>query len=151
VAGAGPATCDGTVCGLPLPRAAATNTRDTDAPPHPDARLGTAQHYRWLRGIVSCVLTLNVLDAFFTLIWISAGLAHEANVLMAPLIERAPALFVAVKLGLVGMGTWVLWLRRDRPLAVIGIFVVFLAYYAILALHLDHLAAIVSHLLEARA
>lgn len=117
----------------------------------PNGRIGTPEHYRWLRGIVSCVLALNVFDAFFTLLWVSTGVASEANELMAPLVEDAPALFVAVKLALVGMGTWVLWRRRDRPLAVIGIFGVFLAYYAILALHLDQLGAVLGRLLHTPA
>ena len=42
-------------------------------------QVGTSEHFRWLRGIVVAVLVLNRLDAVFTLLWVEAGLALEAN------------------------------------------------------------------------
>ena len=35
-------------------------------------KIGTLQHFRWLRGIVAAVLVLNLLDAVFTIIVVSA-------------------------------------------------------------------------------
>ncbi len=101
--------------------------------------------YRWLHGVVKGVLVLNLADALFTLYWVRAGHAREANDLIDELVNEHAVLFVVTKLALVGLGSWLLWNRRSRPLAVVAIFVVFLVYYAILMLHLDHLGAWWSH------
>jgi len=86
------------------------------------SRVGTSQHFRWLEGIVKSLLVLNLLDAVFTLVWARAGLAQEANALMRDLINNHAVLFVVTKTALVGLGSYLLWQRRDRPIAVIGIF-----------------------------
>jgi formate hydrogenlyase subunit 3/multisubunit Na+/H+ antiporter MnhD subunit len=98
--------------------------------------IGTAQHFGWLERILQVTLVLNVLDAIFTLWWVLTSQAIEANPLMATAIAAHPVVFVCVKLALVGMGSWLLWRHRKRPLAVISIFVAFLVYYGILLLHL---------------
>ena len=41
----------------------------------PRLEIGTAEHYRWLEGIVKCVLVLNLVDAILTLLWVRLGLA----------------------------------------------------------------------------
>ena len=112
-----------------------------------EPRIGTAEPFRWLRNIVKVVLTLNLLDAIFTMTWVTAGLASEANPLLATLVRDHPLVFVAVKLGLVGGGSWLLWQHRQRPLAVIGIFVAFLLYYFLLLLHVGYLSLILGTLL----
>ncbi len=98
--------------------------------------VGTPQHFRWLYGIVKAVLVLNLLDALFTLWWVRTGLAVEANALFADLVSERPIMFVLAKLGLVSLGSIVLWLRRHHPLAVIAIFGAFLVYYLVLLYHL---------------
>ena len=55
--------------------------------------------------------------------------------MMDTLLSLGPVVFVAGKLALVFLGTALLWLNRERPLAVVGIFVLFLAYYALLLYH----------------
>jgi hypothetical protein len=109
--------------------------------------VGTPEHFRWLHGIVKTVLVLNLLDAIFTLIWVRFGLAREANLMIDRLVERQAVTFIAVKIGLVGMGSWLLWQRRDRPSAVVAIFIAFLAYYAVLLYHVRYATALVRHLL----
>jgi formate hydrogenlyase subunit 3/multisubunit Na+/H+ antiporter MnhD subunit len=52
-----------------------------------------------------------------------------------------------VKLGLVGLGSWLLWSHRERPAAVIAIFVAFFAYYLVLLYHLQYAATLVRSLL----
>lgn len=104
--------------------------------------IGTERHFRWLHGVVKVVLVLNLLDAVFTLFWVGAGLAHEANPLLADLVNEAPVAFALVKLGLVGLGSLVLWRLRQRPMAVVAIFAAFLAYYAVLLHHLRFLGKI---------
>ncbi len=100
------------------------------------SRVGSAQHFRWLRWIIVALLVLNVLDAALTLLWIDSGRAREANLLLAPLIDQDPLLFVAVKFALVLLGVLLLWRLRTHPLAVVSIFVAFLAYYWLLLYHL---------------
>ena len=53
----------------------------------PDSWIGTREQFRWLLGIVKVVLALNLLDAIFTLVWINAGLAREANPLLAEIVR----------------------------------------------------------------
>lgn len=114
---------------------------------HPDApRVGTPEHFRWLHGIVKTVLVLNLLDAIFTLLWVRAGLAREANLMLDKLVNEHALAFFAVKLGLVGMGSWLLWSRRENPTAVVSIFIAFLVYYLVLLFHLQYAATLVRSL-----
>jgi hypothetical protein len=109
--------------------------------------VGTAQHFRWLQGIVKAVLVLNLLDALFTLVWVRSGLATEANPLIAQLVTGHAVVFVVIKLGLVSLGSWLLWQRRQRPAAAIAIVAVFLVYYLILLYHLQYASGLVRQLL----
>jgi hypothetical protein len=102
------------------------------------SRVGAAEHFRWVEGIVKSLLVLNLLDAAFTLLWVRVGLAEEANPLMRDLVNDHAVLFVVVKTALVASGSYLLWQHRDRPTAVIGIFAVFIAYYAVLLYHIQH-------------
>ncbi len=110
-------------------------------------RIGTPQQFRWLGGIVKTLLVLNLLDAIFTLVWIRAGLAREANALMRDLVNEHAVLFVIAKLGLVSLGSLVLWKRRAHAGAVVAIFVVFLVYYFILLYHLQYSSLLVRNLI----
>ena len=105
--------------------------------------IGTAQHFRWLEGIVRAVLVLNLADALFTLVWIRSALASEANPLLRDLAHGHPAAFVAVKTALVGLASWLFWRHRQRPLAVVAIFLAFGVYYALLLAHLGFLSLVV--------
>jgi len=111
------------------------------------AGVGTPEQLRWLKGIVIAVLVLNVLDALFTLLWVRAGLATEANALMSDLVENNAALFVVTKIGLVSLGSLLLWRQRTKPIAVIAIFVVFLAYYFVLLYHLEYTSVLIRNTL----
>jgi hypothetical protein len=110
--------------------------------------VGKPEHFRWLHGVVAAVLVLNLLDALFTLVWVRAGLATEANPLVADLVNDHAVLFVIVKLGLVGLGSLLLWRRRGRPVAVVGIFTAFLAYYGVLLYHLQYASSLIGLLLS---
>jgi len=109
-------------------------------------RIGTHQHFRWLKGIVKWVLVLNLCDALFTLLWVRAGLAREANTLLDELVDEHAVAFVLTKLSLVSLGSWLLWQRRDRPLAVIAIFVAFTLYYLVLVYHVQYASGLLHHL-----
>jgi hypothetical protein len=100
------------------------------------SEVGTPQHFRQLYGITKTIIVLNILDALFTLFWVGAGFAEEANVFLRDLVNHRPIVFVLVKAALVSLGSLLLWWRRRHPLAVVGLFTVFLAYYFILLYHL---------------
>jgi hypothetical protein len=120
----------------------------TEQPNTAGFTVGTPEQFRWLHGIVKAVLILNLIDAVLTLIWVRGGLATEANTLIDELINESALGFIAIKLSLVGMGSWLLWQQRRRPAAVVGIFTVFLAYYGILLYHLQYASALLRHLLD---
>jgi len=99
-------------------------------------RVGTPRQFRWLGGIVVAVLVLNLADALLTLHWIGAGRATEANPVLRQLAHHHPAWFVMAKTSLVGLGSWLLFRLRRRALAVMAIFVAFVAYYLVFLYHL---------------
>ena len=103
--------------------------------------IGTPQEYQWLEAIVNTVLVLNVFDAIMTMVWVSGGAAIEANPFLSDLVNANPLSFVTVKLALVSLGSLLLWRNRGHALAVVAIFVAFLAYYFLLLYHLRALRA----------
>ncbi len=107
--------------------------------------LGTPQEFGWLKGLVKAVLVLNVIDAVMTLLWITDRKATESNPLLLDLPSDHPLVFVLMKTGMVSAGSFLLWRHRDRPLAVISIFIAFLAYYFLLAWHLEALWIAAQH------
>lgn len=121
--------------------------------PDPSSRVGpllvgTPQQFGWLQGVVKTVLVLNLLDAIFTLLWVGGGLAHEANPLIADLVNHHPIGFVTVKTSLVAMGSWLLWERREHPYAVVAIFGTFIAYYAVLVYHIQYASGLVGQIVR---
>ena len=100
-------------------------------------RLGTAEHYRWLRGVIISILVLNILDAVFTMVWIETGVATEANPLLRTLVNEYPLGFVLVKTALVSAGCYLLWKFRSRATSIVGVFIAFLVYYFLLLYHLN--------------
>lgn len=79
---------------------------------------------------------MNLVDAVLILAWVRAGFANEANPLLDEIVEEHAMFFVLGKLALVFLGTTLLWMHRERPLAVVGIFAAFMVYYAVLLHHL---------------
>lgn len=67
---------------------------------------------RWF--IAAVVLTL--VDAIATAVWVEAGLAHEGNPLLAPLVESAGAVPAMLVRAAVGVGLLVL-LARLAPVS----------------------------------
>ena len=63
-------------------------------------------------------------------------MATEANPMMDVLLTWGPVPFMLGKLALVSLGVLLLWRLRHRSAAVVGIFIGFIAYYAILVQHL---------------
>jgi hypothetical protein len=106
------------------------------AHPRQPLAIGTARHYRWLNGIVRTLIVFNLLDAIFTLFWVRAGLAREANAVMRMLVNEYSVLFVLAKLALVSLSSLLLWRLRNHAVAVIALFIAFVLYYLVLLHHL---------------
>ena len=100
------------------------------------SKVGTPQHLRWLDGIVKTIVVMNLIDAIFTLFWVRVGAAEEANAFLSELVEHHAVAFVMAKIALVSLGSFLLWRLRRHPFAVVGLFIVFLAYYYVLLYHL---------------
>ena len=94
-----------------------------------------------LRVIVLAILLLNLLDAVLTLVWVHAGIAEEANLLLAHVLEKSSVGFVLVKMSLVSLGLILLWQQRSRLLARAGFAVALFAYSALFVYHLAIAAA----------
>lgn len=89
-----------------------------------------------LRLVVVALLVLNLLDAVFTLVWVEAGIAREANLLLEGILSHSAIAFMMVKMALVSLGVLLLWHHRDRRLAVGGLAVACVAYNSLLVYHL---------------
>jgi len=100
-------------------------------------KIGDPKHFRWLEGIVAAVFILNVMDGVLTIVWYMTGRAEEANPLMAGAIGLHPVVFILLKIALVALGSVLLWRYRHRAMAVVGIFIAFIAYYWVLIYHLS--------------
>ena len=109
--------------------------------------VGTPEQFHFLHHLVKAVLILNLLDALFTLVWVRAGFANEANTLIDELVRDHAVAFVSVKMALVGLGSWLLWQWRERPLAVVAIFVSFTAYYLVVLYHVQFASGLLRQLL----
>ena len=106
--------------------------------------VGHPREFHWLGGIVKALQILNLLDAVFTLFWVSTGLAKETNVLLQNLVSEDPVLFVVVKISLVSLGSFLLWSRRTRPTAVIALIFVFIVYYYVFLVHLRFMSFVLA-------
>ena len=102
------------------------------------------RHLVWLDGIVKAVIVLNLLDLLFTLVWVGAGHAEEANLLLVNLVREHPVAFVLTKISLVSLGSYLLWKYRAHALAVVGIFSIFMVYYFVLLYHLHYTSVVMS-------
>lgn len=92
--------------------------------------------------LTGCVLALNIVDVWCTVLWVRMGIASEANPLLAPLLEHSDWSFITVKMGVVCAGLGFLWQHRDIALVRIGL-AVCTAVYASLALYHLGIAATV--------
>ncbi len=100
-------------------------------------KVGEPHQFKWLVGVIVTVFVLNVVDGVLTILWVSTKQAREANPLLARALGLHPVLFIVIKIALVGMGSYLLWRHRKRAVAVVGIFVAFIAYYWVMVMHVS--------------
>lgn len=86
--------------------------------------------------LIASVFVFNTLDALATMSWVQMGLATEANPMMEVLLTAHPALFVASKMALAGLGLALLSRYRDRRLARAGVMAMFSLYTLIICYHI---------------
>jgi hypothetical protein len=94
-----------------------------------------------MRKIVRLAYILTILiliDLTATIYWIANDLGHEANPIMNFFLEVSPLLFVIAKLGLSGVGIWILYFFRKRFTETI--------FRVLLALNLVYISVFVYHL-----
>ena len=94
-----------------------------------------------MRRIVRLVYILTIfilIDLTATIYWVANDLGHEANPIMAFFLEISPLLFVIAKLGLSGVGIWILYFFRQRFTKTI--------FHTLLALNLVYISVFVYHL-----
>ncbi len=87
------------------------------------------------RLFIALMAGFNLLDAYFTMKWISAGIATEANPMMAYALEKGPEWFVLSKVVLVSGGCFILW-RRAGANASRYVTPLFVLYSGVMGLHL---------------
>ena len=94
-----------------------------------------------MRRIVRLVYILTIfilIDLTATIYWIANDLGHEANPIMALFLEVSPVLFVIAKLGLSGVGIWILYFFRKRFTTTI--------FKVLLGLNLVYISIFIYHL-----
>ena len=82
------------------------------------------------------IVIANAFDAICTISWVQAGVAVEANPLMAFLLDQSAALFFCVKMSVVILAVGILYSRRHDRLAKALVIPVVLVYAVILVMHL---------------
>ena len=87
--------------------------------------------------LIAFIFILSLLDAVFTLVWIEAGLAIEANPLLNKLLEHGKFSFISTKILMTGIGcAFLFWAKSKSKSARIAIWSIFLVYCIVTGYHL---------------
>lgn len=78
---------------------------------------------------------LNLLDGLLTIVWVRTGVATEANVLMAGLLDIGDTPFLAVKIVMGALTVAVIALWGNRKVARYGLSVALGAYLGLMIIH----------------
>ena len=78
---------------------------------------------------------MNLLDAIFTSVWVSMGIASEVNPLMAFLLGLGSSFFILAKISLVSLCVLLLWRLKRFKISKFFIFPVFIAYLCAMVIH----------------
>jgi hypothetical protein len=93
------------------------------------------KHLALLAGLV---IVLNLLDAIWTLTFVEAGVAEEANPLMSSALGHGPLGFMIAKLALVSLSVMLLWRLRHRAGAALGLWSGVVTYTFVVAYHVSN-------------
>jgi peptidoglycan biosynthesis protein MviN/MurJ (putative lipid II flippase) len=83
------------------------------------------------------LMTLNVFDAFMTLMWTRNGIAEEVNPAMLYLLNLSPVLFVVIKISLVSLGAILLWRMRQFKITAYTCYLLNIVYAIIALIHFN--------------
>ena len=87
--------------------------------------------------LIILVFVLSLLDAVFTLAWIKAGLAVEANPLLRKLLDHGEFSFLGTKIFLTGVGcSFLFWVKDKSRAARFTIWTIFILYCVVTGYHL---------------
>jgi hypothetical protein len=89
----------------------------------------------WAAGLV---VVLNLLDALWTITFLEAGVADEANPLMVSALTHGPVGFMAFKLALVSLSVLLLWRLRRHRSAALALWSGAMAYAVVVAYHVSN-------------
>ncbi len=81
------------------------------------------------------LFSLNMIDAFLTIFWVRSGSAPEANLLMADLLDRGDAPFLAAKITMGLLVAVVLLKWGNRRIAKYGVTVALTLYIGVMGIH----------------
>lgn len=84
---------------------------------------------------IVAILMLNLVDLVSTIASIEIGLAEELNPLMAYAYSVSPALFVLLKVFLVGFGLWIGWKNRQLRLVRRALLWILFVYIGLMGWH----------------
>ena len=105
----------------------------------------TTQNYRQsltsirsFRNGLIMLMVFNVVDAFYTLMWVQSGLAVEANPLMNSALSMGPGAFIIIKMTMVSLGLILLWRLRENKFARITVLVPAVFYSVVIGSHIAH-------------
>lgn len=88
------------------------------------------------------LIVLNLLDAVFTYVWVSLGMAKEANPFMDYLITLSPTLFLLYKIFIVNLCVLILYKAKNKMLCKILTFPLTALYLWVLSIHTTFLYGI---------
>ena len=87
--------------------------------------------------LIALIFLLSLLDAVFTLVWIEAGLAVEANPLLNKLLEYGKFSFISTKILMTAIGcAFLFWAKSKSRAARFAIWVIFAIYCGVTGYHL---------------
>jgi hypothetical protein len=125
-----------------MPAATPSSVTTSAAAFSPPARIEDSR-WRSASRLAAFIVVFNLVDALLTLAVVASGVAGEANPLMAASLTWGSVPFIAIKLALVSLGVYLLYLRRDRPLAHAALVGLTVVYGAIVLYHASSLHALV--------
>ena len=108
---------------------------------HPVRAVTALVQPKMLERFAVAILVLNLLDAVFTLVLVTAGVAVEANPLMETALSRSPLAFMLAKLALVSLGILFLYRMRHHRFAALALIGSAIVYAGVVAYHVSGLAA----------
>jgi hypothetical protein len=93
--------------------------------------------------VAAAIVLFNLVDALFTLVYLQAGVAREANPLMTTAFGGGAVGFMVIKLALVSLSVGLLFRLRHRRSAASALVVTAVAYASLVAYHLSEVPRLV--------